>query len=116
MARMAFAFTCDRSTSENERFSGGPVADMVAASGYAAAKTAFEAALATLVADGASPTQAHVTAADAAYTTLAATLAAPPSKTDMVVSIDMTNVPRLTTVKRAFDQVIQSLASASVSP
>lgn len=28
----------------------------------------FEAALAVLVADGASPTQAHVTAADAAYT------------------------------------------------
>lgn len=33
---------------------------------------AFEAALATLVADGASPTQAHVTSANNAYTTLAA--------------------------------------------
>jgi hypothetical protein len=31
---------------------------------------AFEAALATLVADGASPTQAHVTAVNSAYTTL----------------------------------------------
>lgn len=30
----------------------------------------FEAALATLVADGASPTEAHVTAVDAAYTNL----------------------------------------------
>lgn len=34
--------------------------------------TAFEAALATLVTDGASPTQAHVTAANNAYTTLKA--------------------------------------------
>lgn len=33
---------------------------------------AFAAALATLVADGASPTQAHVTAVNNAYTTLAA--------------------------------------------
>jgi hypothetical protein len=32
----------------------------------------FEAALATLVADGASPTQAHVTAANAAYTNVKA--------------------------------------------
>jgi hypothetical protein len=32
-------------------------------------KTAFEAALAVLVADGASPTQAHVTTANTAYTT-----------------------------------------------
>jgi hypothetical protein len=116
MARIAFAFTCDRSTSENERFSGGPAADMVAGSGYAAAKTAFEAALAVLVADGASPTQAHVTTANSTYTTLAATLAAPPSKTDLAVSIDLANVPNQTAAKRAFDQVIKSLASAGVAP
>lgn len=38
-------------------------------------RTAFEATLATLVADGAAPTQAHVTAANNAYTTLQGNLA-----------------------------------------
>jgi hypothetical protein len=37
---------------------------------YGTAKTAHEGALATLVADGASPTQAHVTAVNLAYQTL----------------------------------------------
>jgi hypothetical protein len=41
---------------------------------YTTDKTAFEAALATLVADGATPTQAHVTAANSAYTTFKADL------------------------------------------
>jgi hypothetical protein len=44
---------------------------------YTTDKTAFEAALATLVADGASPTQAHVTAANSAYTTFKGDLVAP---------------------------------------
>ena len=37
---------------------------------YGTAKTSHESALATLVADGASPTQAHVTATNLAYATL----------------------------------------------
>jgi hypothetical protein len=37
---------------------------------YTTNKAAFESALATLVADGASPTQAHVTAANSAYATM----------------------------------------------
>src|SRR4051794_1783141 len=37
---------------------------------FATDKTAFETALAVLVADGASPTQGHVTTANSAYTTL----------------------------------------------
>lgn len=58
-----------------------PVAALAAVTTAVAAakgadKTAFESALATLVADGASPTQAHVTAANSAYTTLAADIAA----------------------------------------
>jgi hypothetical protein len=44
---------------------------------YTTDKAAFEAALATLVADGASPTQAHVTTANNAYTTFKGDLVAP---------------------------------------
>src|SRR5690349_2153136 len=41
---------------------------------YGAARAAFEAAVAVLVADGASPTQAHVTTANSALTTYRAQL------------------------------------------
>lgn len=112
MARFAVSLTVDRSTVDNERFSAShKIADPIAASGYAAAKTAFEAALAVLVADGASPTQAHVTTANSTYTTLAATLAAPPSASDVVVSVNATNVPTRTCLARAFDQILQAFAS-----
>jgi hypothetical protein len=47
----------------------------------------FEAALAVLVADGASPTQAHVTTANAAYTNLKAVWAK-----DFVVDYDRANI------------------------
>lgn len=47
----------------------------------------FEAALATLVADGASPTQAHVTAANNAYTNLKAIWTK-----DFVVDYDRANI------------------------
>lgn len=46
--------------------------DTVAAAAQQELVATFEAALAVLVADGASPTQAHVTAADAAYTNVKA--------------------------------------------
>lgn len=47
----------------------------------------FETALATLVADGASPTQAHVTAANNAYTAIKAIWTK-----DFVVDYDRTNI------------------------
>lgn len=47
----------------------------------------FEAALATLVADGATPTQAHVTAANAAYTNVKAVWAK-----DIVLDYDRATV------------------------
>jgi hypothetical protein len=47
----------------------------------------FEAALATLVADGASPTQAHVTAVNAAYTNVKAVWTK-----DVVLDYDRANV------------------------
>lgn len=46
--------------------------DVVAYTAQEELVATFEAALATLVADGASPTQAHVTAANAAYTNVKA--------------------------------------------
>lgn len=47
----------------------------------------FESALATLVADGASPTQAHVTAANNAYTNVKAVWAK-----DFVIDFDRANI------------------------
>lgn len=90
------------------------VADVVNASGFAAAKTAFEVALAVLVADAASPTQAHVTTADAAYTTLAAAMgAAPPTNSDVVLSFNATNVGTRTVLQRCVEQIMRAVQGHS---
>lgn len=66
------------------------------ASGASApSSAAFEAALATLVADGATPTQAHVTAVNNAYTTYKAALTAYLASgvnADVVLSVNAANV------------------------
>lgn len=76
----------------------GSVADPVAAktaidalitTAQGAHKTTFEAALAVLVADGASPTQAHVTTANSAYSTLKTDIEAVVT-TGLVLSADLT--------------------------
>ena len=61
--------------------------DVVASAAQQELVATFEAALATLVADGASPTQAHVTAANNAYTNVKAIWAK-----DIVVDYDRANV------------------------
>lgn len=67
--------------------------------------TAVAAAVATLVADGATPTQAHVTALNTAWGTL---LTNSTAKGDVIVLVNPTNVPTLTKLKRAFDASFQA--------
>jgi hypothetical protein len=114
MARKTLSLTVSGgATNEETSRTGGPVligdvrhdVDPVVASTYSASKTAFEAALATLVADGASPTQGHATAVNDAYTTLAADLASRPTKTDVVLSYDTTAAPTASVLKKAINKL-----------
>lgn len=83
---------------------------------------AVAAAIAVLVADGASPTQAHVTTLDNAFTTFATkqaalktavdlvktdTAAAAAVTGDAVLSIDTTNVSSITRLKRVIDALLR---------
>jgi len=64
----------------------------------------FEAALATLVADGASPTQAHVTAANNAYTNVKAIWAK-----DLVIDYDRANINTANLKNQAIRAVVQQM-------
>lgn len=98
------------STLGHERFDGkGHVSDPVNASSLATDKAAFEAALATLVADGASPTQAHVTAANNAYTTLKADIAPAPAQSDLVLSVNTAAIPSRSALRLAVQQLLALL-------
>lgn len=66
--------------------------------------TAFEAALAVLVADGASPTQAHVTTANNAYTTLKAAYTAYYGN-DVILSVNGSTV----LTKNKYREIIRGL-------
>lgn len=114
MARIAFSLHMVASRFGAERIlSQGSAADVVPASGFAADKTAFEATLATLVSDGASPTQAHVTAANNAYTTFKNDLgAAPPASPDLVVSIDTAIIPTKQALRIALDAIFAQVGAA----
>lgn len=120
MARFAASLKVGSATLAAERFdSVGHIPDPLNAAStpadqttLAAAQTAFEATLATLVADGASPTQAHVTAANTAYTTMKTALAtvtaditALPSVADVIVSFNAPNVVSKNALKLALDRL-----------
>lgn len=88
-----------------------------------AAQTPAAAAMAVLVADGATPTQAHVTTMNTAYGTLAtavATVAADATALNAAVGGDVQiifNTATITTVtqlKRAFDAALQAAASGGI--
>lgn len=64
----------------------------------------FEAALAVLVADGASPTQAHVTTANGAYTNVKAVWAK-----DFVVDYDRANISSAGLKNQAFRAILQQM-------
>lgn len=78
--------------------------------------TAFEAALATLVADGASPTQAHVTAANNAYTTFKTAKLAYDAATagNLVVLVDTAVLTTSNACKWAVKRALQALANIGI--
>lgn len=110
MARVAVACSVGVATPGSQRLDNhGHIADPVAGSSYATDKTAFEAALATLVADGASPTQAHVTSANSAYNTFKADLAAPPTAADIVLSVDLAKISSVSALELALKSMCNTL-------
>lgn len=102
MARFAVALAVSSAIYGREQLTAvGHIPDPLNASSLAADKAAFETALATLVADGALPTQAHVTAANTAYTTFKADITAVPATADVVISFNATNVVTKAALKLA---------------
>lgn len=74
------------------------------------------AALATLVADGATPTQAHVTAFGLTYTALAADIAALNTALsgDVQITWDSTKVTTITQLKAVFAAALQAAAGGGI--
>lgn len=68
--------------------------------------TALAAAMAVLVADAASPTQAHVTTANAALPTV---------QGDLQVSFDTTAITTINQLKRACDALLQAARGAGIA-
>lgn len=115
MARIAVAMTVGSTNPSTPNF-GGPTAilDPVGASSFATDQTAFETALATLVADGASPTQAHVNAANSAYTTLKGDFGVPlAAGRDLIVSVDLAKVKSASVLRLALDRMARALGGTS---
>lgn len=113
MARIGGALKVDGTTFGAEQFSGvRHVADPVPASTFAADQTAFEAALATLVADAVSPTQAHVTAVNSAYTTLKADFAAVAPSTDLLLSINLAQISTIRVLRLALERIVSAMRSS----
>lgn len=102
---------------------------VAAAAALAPSATAFEAALATLVADGITPTQAHVTAANTAYTTyktaqltyvaavaaLSTTAAAGAVSADVTLLVNTTNVTKKNQLLTAVRALLSLLADGTNS-
>ena len=97
MARITIGVTISGSA-----YSGGRAADAV----NSVSTATVDANVATLVADGASPTQAHVTTLDTNWTALKAGTGAIPANTDVVVSINTANITSIASLRHALDQVV----------
>ncbi len=91
-------------------YAAGIISDVMNAATMPTDQVAFEAALATLVADGASPTQAHVTAVNSAYTTLKADFAAGNLSTapnsSVVISFDAAVVTNIGLLRKAANALL----------
>lgn len=85
-------------------------ADIMNGATTATDQATLVAAIATAVADGASPTEAHVTDIDTAYTALAADIAGVPSiSSDVVLSYNTTSVTTKSTLRQAVEALLASL-------
>lgn len=103
MARTAFTLTAGSTTIGSENF-GSARSDADPAD-----QTSLAAAMAVLVADAASPTQAHVTTANTALTAIT-----PVGGKDLVVSIDRTKINSISSLRAAFNLMIQAARSSGM--
>lgn len=93
------------------------VVDPVNGATVATTRAAIVASMAVLVADGATPTEAHVTTADTDLTAFLADVAARPAQTDVVLSVDLANVTTITQLRRALNALItQAEGSGRFTP
>lgn len=102
MARIGFNFTLVGTTKESTGL--GVTYATLRQSGNDGG-TALIAAIGVLVADGATPTQAHVTTANAAL---------PPIQGDLTVSFDNTKITTVNQLKRACDALLQAARGSGI--
>lgn len=98
---------------DNKSFSGGLAADTVNSVSTATVNTD----VATLVADGAIPTQAHVNTLNTDWSALKAGIGAIPDNTDVVLSFDAAVVKTNTVLRRALralEKIVEG--SAALTP
>lgn len=115
MARFAAALKIGTAAGGATTFSGsGGCLDVVNGATVATTRAALVAAMAVLVVDGASPTQAHVVTADAALTAyLADVPAGRPTNVDVVVSVDAVTVVTRSTLRAALRRIEQIFEGSS---
>jgi hypothetical protein len=101
MARAGFILTKGTATQ-----SGTDVAQPIFTSAGNDGGTALAAAVAVLVADGATPTQAHVTTANAALPTV---------QGDLQVSYDTAKITTVNQLKAAFAQLLQAARGSGIA-
>lgn len=77
------------------------------------ASTTVAANIATLVADGAAPTQAHVTTLNTNWAALLAGLPGIPAKVDVVLSFDATVVGTRSNLRRAIEALLAVVDSGN---
>lgn len=116
MARAGFIFT---KGSTLDAFAGGSGRTRFTYKGndggaaLATDTAALSTAIGVLVADGASPTQAHVTTANNALTLVNADL--PAVQGDLQVSFDTTAITTINQLKRACDELLQAARGAGIA-
>lgn len=104
MARHSVSCKIGSTTAGLERFDNlGRTTDVV----NTVATTTVAANVATLVADGATPTQAHVTTLNTNWTALLAGTGAVPANADVVLSFDTTAVGTRTVLRKAVDAMLR---------
>ncbi len=86
------------------------VPDAINGSTTASTQATVAADIATLVADGASPTQAHVTTLNTDWAAFIATLGTLPAKNDVVVSVNTTAVTTLGALRAVMATIIKGFA------
>lgn len=109
MARVSYGVTLRTTLAQNGGFVMG-----IAAAGAIPSQAAVEAAVALLEADGASPTQAHVTALRGVWNTLVTGLNAH-NTGDAVLDIDNATLTSQSAVRAALRELQQAVAGSGLA-